>query len=156
MTTLTPSVFDFVGDYARELASRKSLSTDFDEEEDLLVFTREFFIQFFQDAFEYQIVKFDDSGAIDAFAANQQHAPAGTPAARLMDAFREFCQNYATIIGDRYDPADERSGFQIEFVPSLLEHIHEWASAEGKRPDIAAAAQQALDTIKGALEALGR
>lgn len=149
MTTLTPSLFDFVKDYAKELTSNKRRPVIFDGEENLLVFTREFFTQFFQEAFKYQIVTFDDSAAIDAFAANSQYAPVGTPAARLVDNFRELCQNYATIIGDRYDPAGERSGFQIEFVPSLLEHIREWAAAEGKRSDIAVAAQDASSCQNG-------
>jgi hypothetical protein len=90
MTALTTSVFDFVGDYAKELASRKDLPVDFDEEEDLLVFTREFFIQFFQDVFAYQIVTFDDTTAINAFVASTERTSVDSPVAKIVDSFREF------------------------------------------------------------------
>jgi hypothetical protein len=154
MTALTPSLFDFIGDYADELAARDDLPTDLDEEEDLVVFTREFFIQFFLDAFGHQIVTFDGTTAVDVFVANTRHAPVGSPAGNIVDAFRQFCQNYTTIIGELYDPAGERSDFQREFVPSLLEYIGEWATTEGNRDDVAVAATNALTVMKEAFTTL--
>lgn len=150
MTALTPSVFDFVKDYAAELDDREDLLTDLNAEEGLVLFTREFFIQFFGEVFEHEILTFDQSSGTNIAVADKERNPNGSPADRIVEAFREFCQDHDTIIGELYDHSDERSTFQREFVPSLLEGIHEWAVEVG-REDIADAAEQALNIVKDAL-----
>src|ERR1700684_1944617 len=71
MTALTPSVFDFVKDYATELADRDHLPATLDEDGALLVFTREFFIQFFGEVFGYQVSTFGDTAAVDLVAGDR-------------------------------------------------------------------------------------
>jgi hypothetical protein len=150
MTALTPSVFDFVEDYATELADRDRLPATIDEDGALLVFTREFFIQFFGDVFDYQVSTFGDTAAVDVAVADKDRNPDGSSADQIVAMFRQFCQDYATIVTDQYDP-EVSSTFHDEFVPPLLEAIREWAVAEGDRSDIADAAEHALGVINRAL-----
>lgn len=154
MTTLTPSVFDFVEDYANELASRDDLPTDLDEEEGLVVFAREFFIQFFGEVLGYEILTFDDGAGVDVFVADKERSPGGSSADPIVAKFREFCQNYKTIIGEHYDRSGERSDFQRAFVPALLEDVQMWAK-DHDRDDLAQAAGHALTVIKEALAKIG-
>ncbi|HEX3392384.1 MAG TPA: hypothetical protein VHS55_07450 [Solirubrobacteraceae bacterium] len=154
MTKLTPSVFDFVEEYAAELDSLDDLPLELSEEGALIVFVREFFIQFCGEIYQFQILTFDDATAITVHALDSERNPEGSHADRIVAALREFCQNYATIISEQYD-ADANSTFQREFVPSLLEDIDTWAVADGGRDQIADAAKRALDIIKNALAKVG-
>lgn len=71
-----------------------------------------------------------------------------------MAAFREFCQDYDTIVGEHYDRGGELSNFQREFVPTLLTEIAAWA-ADNDREDMLAAAEEAQESLRHALEGIG-
>lgn len=154
MTILTPKVFDFVEEYVDELASREELPVDLDEEESLVLFTREFFSQFVSDVLGFEVLAFDSATAV-AVAVVHKKRPTREPSIdMIVAAFRAFCQDYATIIGEHYDRGGERSAFQREFVPTLLDDIFTWADGDGARSDIADAAAYALGIITQALEAV--
>ncbi|MDQ3094707.1 MAG: hypothetical protein M3Q82_01890, partial [Actinomycetota bacterium] len=55
-------------------------------------------------------------------------SPTTPPETRIVAAFREFCQDYDTIVGEHYDRGGELSNFQREFVPTLLTEIAAWAA----------------------------
>jgi len=152
MTSLTPKVFDFVEEYVDELESRDELPVDLDEEETLVLFTREFFTQFVSEVLGYEVLAFDSATAVDVAVAHKKRTTPEPSIATIVAAFRAFCQDYATIIGEHYDRGGERSAFQREFVPALLNDIFTWADGDGARSDIADAATNALGIITEALE----
>jgi hypothetical protein len=154
MTILTPKVFDFVEEYVDELESRDELPADLDEEESLVLFTREFFAQFASDVLGYEVLAFDSAAAVDVAVAYKKRPTPEPSIDTIVAAFRAFCQDYATIIGEHYDRGGERSAFQREFVPTLLDDIFKWADGDGARSDIADAAAHALGIITEALEAV--
>lgn len=152
MTILTPKVFDFVEEYVDELASRDELPLDLDEEESLVLFTREFFTQFLSDVLGYQVVAFDSTAAVNVAVVHKERSVPAPLIDPIVAAFRAFCQDYATIIGEHYDRGGERSAFQREFVPTLLEDILTWAKSDGDWGEIVDAAAHALSVVTEALE----
>lgn len=150
MTTLVADVFEFVSDYADELRTRERLLTEFDADTGLVLFCREFFNQFFREQFEVQLTTFSSTEAANVWVEVLPQLSQGDPREIIVGAFREFCQDFDTIIGEHYDRGGELTAFQTEFVPDLLQSIASWADG-AEREEIASAAWAALDTLKHAL-----
>jgi hypothetical protein len=148
LTEITAEVFGFANDYVEKLRDSKRLLTELTEDEGLLLFCREFFNQFLADEFDVKLDGFSSKSAVDAWVEISPRLGNGDPRAPIVSAFREFCQDYDTIIGERYDKGGQLSEFQEEFVPELLKHIRTWA----KDTEIGAAAKATRDELVEALK----
>jgi hypothetical protein len=127
LTEITTDVFGFVDDYVEKLEDSKCLLTDLAEDEGLVLFCREFFNQFLAAEFHVTLDGFSSKSAVDAWVAIRPHLKDDDSRVPIVSAFRQFCQDYDTIIGERYDKGGQLSEFQEEFVPELLESITTWA-----------------------------
>lgn len=147
MSDLAPRVFDFVGDYVAEVEAAETLLEEFQEDEGLVLFCREFFNQFLAAEFAVQIDQFSTRTATDAWVEIKPQLTADDdPRTPIVAAFREFCQDYDTIIGEHYDKGGELSAFQEEFVPELLDSIVAWAD-DGELGEAASSAQAELNEV---------
>ena len=70
---------------------------------------------------------FSSKTAVDAWVGIRPQLTNSDLRAPIVAAFREFCQDYDTIVGERYDKGGQLSEFQEAFVPDLLEYIATWA-----------------------------
>ena len=127
MSQVSADVFSFVIDYAEQVEKNKSLLTEFGEDDGLVMFCREFFNQFLAVEFAAQIDHFSSRSATEAWVKIKPKLKKDDPRAPIVAAFREFCQDYDTIIGEHYDKGGELTAFQKEFVPELLDSILKWA-----------------------------
>lgn len=112
MSGIAVEVFSFVGDYATEIEESKSLLTEFGEDDGLVWFCREFFNQFLAAEFEVRIDYFSSKRATDAWIKIKPNLKKDDPRAPIVAAFREFCQDYDTIIGEHYEKGGELTAFQ--------------------------------------------
>jgi hypothetical protein len=154
MTQLVIDVFEFIADYADELGAEDALLTEFDEDTGLVLFCREFFNQFIAEQFDIQVAVFSSNEAGNVWVKVQPKLAESDPCELIMGAFREFCQDFDTIIGEHYDRGGELTAFQTEFVPDLLDSITTWAT-DAERHDVADAAGAALDALREALRRAG-
>lgn len=154
MTRLVIDVLEFVADYADELGDQDELLTEFDEDTGLVLFCREFFNQFVAEQFDVQVNVFSSHEAGSVWVKVLPQLGQADGRELIIGAFREFCQDFDTIIGEHYDRGGELTAFQTEFVPDLLESITNWAT-DMAREDIADAAGAALDTLREALRKAG-
>lgn len=145
MTDIATDVFGFVDDYVEELKGRDTLLTELPEDEGLVFFCREFFNQFLSSEFGVMLESFTSKAAIDAWVAVRPQLEDNDPRAPIVSAFREFCQDYETITGERYDKGGQLSEFQQDFVPELLEQVATWAD-ETEVGNVASLAQFDLVT----------
>jgi len=127
LTGITTDVFGFVEDYVEALKETEGLLSELAEDEGLVYFCREFFNQFLASEFLVLLDGFSSKAAIEAWVKIRPQFTDDDLRAPLVAAFREFCQDYDTIVGERYDKGGQLSAFQEEFVPELLEHIATWA-----------------------------
>jgi len=124
-------VFGFVDDYGEQLKAKEALLTDLPEDEGLILFCREFFNQFLASEFDVRLNGFSSRDAVDAWVGIQEELADGDLREPIVASFREFCQDYDTLIGERYDKGGQLSEFQEEFVPALLDQIGAWAESAG-------------------------
>jgi hypothetical protein len=125
MTLLALSVFDFIDDYVQELGELEQLPSELDVEEPLVQFATQFFSQFFDETLGHQILAINATQAVElAVVAKLAQEPSLD---LIVAAFRSYCQNYDTILGEHYDRGGERTAFQREFIPDLLQQIQKWA-----------------------------
>ncbi|MFN2629270.1 MAG: hypothetical protein ABR569_11625 [Gaiellaceae bacterium] len=153
MTGITTDVFGFVEDYVESLADTHCLLTELDEDEGLVLFCREFFNQFLASEFRIPLTGFSSRAAVDAWVKIRPQLKDRDLRAPIVSGFREFCQDYDTITGERYDKGGQLTEFQEVFVPELLEHIATWADGTDVG-DTASATHaelvKALDRVKAA------
>lgn len=150
MTDIAPDVFGFVDDYVEQLKGSDGLLTELGEDEGLVLFCREFFNQFLAGEFEVQLEGFSSRAAIDAWVEIRPQLKRKDARAPIVAAFREFCQDYDTIVGERYDKGGQLSEFQEVFVPELLNQIAQWAD----ETDVGVAASAAQHELREALNSV--
>jgi hypothetical protein len=149
LTEIATDVFDFVDDYVETLGNNtEGLLTELAEDEGLVLFCREFFNQFLASEFEVLLDSFSSKAAVDAWVEIRPQLGDDDQRAPIVSAFREFCQDYETITGERYDKGGHLSEFQETFVPELLEHIATWADDT----DVGDAASVTRDELGEALK----
>lgn len=154
MTAIAEGVFEFVDDYVDSLADRSEPLTELEEDTGLVFFCREFFNQFLVQEFGEQVETFSSRSAVTVWVNVQPKLD--DPSDRrhpIVAAFREFCQDYDTIIGEHYDRGGQLTEFQTEFVPELLASIYAWADAD--ELELAGSADAALGALHRALDSLG-
>jgi hypothetical protein len=148
VSDVDPGLFDFVVEYAKIIVRRRSLPEKLDGDHGLVLFCRSFFEQFLASEFDVTVESFTSRAAVDAWITIKPRLERPDVRTGIVAAFREFCQDYETVVGERYDRGGQIRGFQEEFVPDLLESIAAW----GGESEVGLAAANAREDLTDAVE----
>lgn len=121
-------LFAFVDEAATGIQEEDELSTELDAESGLLLFVRDFYVQFFENVLEEPITSI---GTRSALKANRLMRAGGkrwdTPVRALVRRFQKLCKLYPELLGEQYESADVIASFQRDFVIGMLAEIVTWA-----------------------------
>jgi hypothetical protein len=159
---LSPDLFKFVHDFAKEVADGKITKFETVEESSpIIAFCESFFEQFFGDELDTQITVFDhDAKRAAAEEAERLKLRGGNAddtkdARRLIALFEKFCDLYADVVGGTYGAGSiTYRRFHADYMRRLLRAALAWAR-ERKRRDLVAAIESASSAYDAALQGRG-
>ncbi len=153
---VSPELFAFVDEVTEEIASQDALQKTLDADEGLLLFAREFYVQFFENVLKAPITSISTKSGLRAnrlMRDKKQHWDGPTRA--LVRRFQRLCKIYSELLGEQYESREAIEDFQREFVLGLLDEILDWARKAGQEEIEHAAGNSALAlraAIEGALD----
>lgn len=145
-------LFRFVEEAANEITESEELRSELDPEDGLLLFTRDFYLQFFEKVLDAPITSI---GSRSGQHANQLMRSTGKtwkePVRGLVRRFQRFCKIHAELLGEQYESGDAITDFQRDFVLDLLGEITTWAGSADQH-QIEKRAAEAEKALRAAVE----
>lgn len=155
---LDPGLFDFICDFAGEVANGTVAKLDTVEESSpIIVFCESFFEQFFGNALKAPITGFDQvSKGVAADQAEELKLQDGTKETRRIVAlFEKFCDLHADVVGGTYGAGSiTYQRFHSDYMRRLLRATLDWARDE-QAADLTVAVDSAMIAYENAMVTKG-
>jgi hypothetical protein len=149
---VSPELFAFVDEVAEEIASQDELQKTLDADEGLLLFAREFYVQFFENVLKAPITSISTKSGLRANRLmRSKRGDWDRPTQALVRRFQRLCKIYTELLGEQYESRSAIEDFQREFVLELLDEIVDWAS-EAEYDEIENAAGDSAVALRAAVE----
>jgi hypothetical protein len=149
---VSPELFAFVDEVAEEIASEDELQKTLDADEGLLLFAREFYVQFFENVLKAPITSIGTKSGLRANRLMRDKKRSwDRPTQALVRRFQRLCKIYSELLGEQYESRNVIEDFQRAFVLGLLDEIVEWARKAGHN-EIEDAATDSAVALRLAIE----
>jgi hypothetical protein len=149
-----PSLFELVEKYAQELNDGKvSAEKPLKRTAGIVAFCQNFYLQFFQNVLNSPITSIGmPAKRVAARVAVERGDALSAETNALVSWFEELCDIYPDVLALGYGGSVAAfRRFHEEYIPTLLERIIEWASADG-HDGVKDAAEAAQLSYQAALE----